>query len=72
MAAKDAKKIVYRYNGEEKSEEVEVDFNDDILLPQTGGIMMRHGKQWKAVKRDIESSGVGEMKVIRLYLTDKF
>ena len=72
MSAKDAKQIVYRYNGDEKSEELEVDLDGEVALPQPGEYMVRKGKQWKAVHRIIESSGAGAIPVIRIFLTDQF
>jgi hypothetical protein len=72
MSARDTKQIIYRYNGDDTSEEIEIDFDGDIVLPQPGGIMIRKGKTWKAIHRAIESSGAGAMPIIRLFLTDKF
>ena len=72
MSARDTKQIIYRYNGDDTSEEIEIDFDGDIVLPQPGENMIRKGKTWKAVQRDIESSGAGAMPIIRLFLTDKF
>lgn len=72
MSARDTKQIVYRYNGDDTSEEIEIDFDGDIVLPQPGEIMIRRDKAWKAVRREIESTGAGSMPIIRLFLTDKF
>ena len=72
MGARDTKQIIFRFNGDETSEEIEIDFDGDIVLPQPGELMIRKGKTWKAVQRVIERSGAGAMPIIRLFLTDKF
>jgi hypothetical protein len=72
MSAKNAKQIVYRYNGDENSEELEVDLDGEVILPQPGEFMIRKGKQWKAVHRVVESSGAGAIPVVRLFLSDHF
>ncbi len=72
MSAKGAKQIVYRYNGDEKTEELEVDYDGDVVLPEPGGFMIRKDKQWKVVHRIIESSGAGAIPIIRLFLSDHF
>ena len=72
MSARDTKQIIYRFNGDDTSEEIEIDFDGDIVLPEPGEIMIRRGKTWKAVQREIETSGPGTMPIIRLFLTDKF
>ena len=72
MSSQGAKQIIYRYNGDEQSEELEVDLDGEVLLPQIGAFMIRKGKQWKAVHRIIESSGAGAIPIIRIFLTDQF
>jgi hypothetical protein len=68
---KDSRKIVYRYNGDASSDEVEVDFNGDMPVPRAGESVTRNGKQWRTIQVEIESDGVGMMKVVHLYLTDR-
>lgn len=72
MSFRGAKQIVYRYNGDEASEELEVDLDGEVLLPQTGEFTIRKGKQWKAIHRIVESSGAGAIPIIRIFLTDQF
>lgn len=72
MASKDAKQIVYRYNGIEADDEFEFDRDGEIDLPQVGEFILHKGNRWKAVHRIIESSGAGAVPIVRLFLTDKF
>lgn len=72
MSYRGAKQIAYRYNGDENSEEFEVDLDGEVLLPQTGEFMIRKGKEWKAVHRIIESSGAEAIPIIRIFLTHQF
>jgi hypothetical protein len=71
MSRKNAKQIVYRYNGVESSDEVEVDYDGDVPTPRTGDILSRKGKNWKAVHIITETSGSGAIPVLRVFLTDQ-
>ena len=65
------KQLVYRYNGVEGSEEVEVDRDGEIPTPGLGDIVFRKGKQWKAVHVITETSSGGSVPVVRVSLTDQ-
>jgi hypothetical protein len=49
MGSRDAKQFVYRYNGVESSEEVEVDYDGEVSVPMQNQIVTRKGKAWKAI-----------------------
>lgn len=73
MASKNAKQFVYRYNGVEASEEVEVDRDGEIPVPTQGQIITRKGKGWKVVAVMVEQTVAGPMAipVVRVFLADQ-
>ena len=73
MASRNAKQFVYRYNGVEASEEVELDRDGEIAVPKQGDIIKRKGKEWKAIAIIIQETVAGEpaIPVVRIFLTDK-
>jgi hypothetical protein len=73
MASKNAKQLVYRYNGVEASDEVEVDRDGEIAIPKQGEIIMRKGKEWKVVHVIRRETVAGEpaIPVVLVFLTDK-
>jgi hypothetical protein len=66
------KQVVYRYNGVESSEEVEVDHNDEIAVPETGQLMTRKGKTWKVVHviQQETVAGPRAIPILRIFLAD--
>jgi hypothetical protein len=74
MSAKDAKQVVYRYNGDPNSEEVEQDIDGVLRIPLKDELVSRNGKPWKVVHVSIEQSlnANGPISVLRLFLTDQF
>ena len=68
---KDPKQIVYRYNGVENSEEVEVDREGAIEIPERHGIITRNHKNWKAVHIFTEIGGEERLPLVRVFLTDQ-
>jgi hypothetical protein len=66
-----AKQVVYRYNGDPKSEETEPDLYGGGAVPEKDAVLKRKGKSWTVVKVDIETSGKN-IPIYRIYLTDKF
>lgn len=71
MASKNAKQVVYRYNGVESSDEHETDFDGKIPTPATGNIVYRKGKAWKAVHVNTQVSSDGSMPVVQIFLSDQ-
>jgi hypothetical protein len=50
VAAKDVRKLVYQYNGNERGEEVEEDVTVKAEIPIIGSTLERHGRGWKAIR----------------------
>ncbi len=73
LASKNAKQFVYRYNGIEASEEVEVDRDGEVAVPVQGDIIVCKGKEWKVVAVMIQEtvSGPQAIPVVRVFLTDQ-
>ena len=69
MAPEKAKTIVYRYNGDAKSDEEEFDLSGGFAVPERHALFIRHGKLWKTVRvrREIVSSG--RIPIVRVFLT---
>jgi hypothetical protein len=65
------KQFVYRYNGVESSDEVEVDHDGEIPTPNRDDIITRKGKRWKAVHVITQVSSDGSVPVVRVFLTDQ-
>jgi hypothetical protein len=53
---KPAKQIVFRYNGDPTTEEIDVDMDGDKSVPEQGSFIERKGERWKVVQVNVESS----------------
>jgi hypothetical protein len=64
------KQIVYRYEGDPKSEETVVDLDDEIEIPQKDGVIEQNGKRWKVAKVNKEQlyTHPPALPVYRVYL----
>jgi hypothetical protein len=73
MASKNAKQFVYRYNGVEASEEVELDRDGEIAIPKQGDVITRKGKEWKVIAVIVQETVAGPqaIPVVRAFLTDQ-
>lgn len=66
----EAKQIVYRYDGDEKSEEVEFDRDGEVRIPKPFEIINRKGKEWKVVHIITEQNlAQGAVPVYRIFLS---
>jgi hypothetical protein len=70
MAPKKAKTIVYRYNGDAKSDEEEIDQSGKFVVPERDALIMRHGKLWKTV-RVMKETGSGRIPIVRVFLAEQ-
>jgi hypothetical protein len=72
MGTTGAKQIVYRYNGDEKSEEVEQDLDGELAF-QEDQVILRKGKNWRIVHLgyEVSLSGQGPIPVVRVFLSDQ-
>jgi hypothetical protein len=72
MAQRDAKLIVYRYNGDATSEEVDPDMLGELTVPPKDSIITRKGINWKVVHFITEIASNRRVPLIRVFLTDQF
>jgi len=68
MVAKNAKQIVYRYDRVAESDEVEVDLDGDIRIPQKDEVLRRKEKGWRVVHVIEENAPDGRIPVFRVFL----
>ena len=74
MSALDIKQIVYRYNGDAKSDEVVNDLVGEFPRRAKGEIIERNGKQWKVIFINDECTIAGpqQVPIHHVFLTDQF
>jgi hypothetical protein len=53
---KPAKQIVFRYNGDPTTEEIDLDMDGDKSVPEQGSFVERKGERWKVVQVNVETS----------------
>lgn len=65
-----ARSIVYRYNGNPSSDQVELDAHDAVRIPEEGELIERENLQWRVQRVEWEHAGTGPkaVPVVRLYL----
>ena len=68
-----ARQIVFRYNGDTNTEEVEQDLDDSILLPARDSVYRRKGKSWRVAALQTTGSldSRGPIPIVTIFLTDK-
>jgi hypothetical protein len=68
-----AKQIVFRYNGDPTTEEIDLDMDGDKSVPEQGSFVERKGEKWKVVQVVVETSVMEpfEVPVHRVFLTNK-
>jgi len=66
------KQVVYRFNGNPKTDQVKDDLEDEIELPSKGNVLVIDGKRWKVIEIMTERSldARGPIPVVRIYLSD--
>ena len=72
MSAPDIKQIVYRYNGDSKSDEVVQDLVGEIPRHTRGEIIERKGVQWKVayINDEFTVAGPKQVPIHHVFLTD--
>jgi hypothetical protein len=68
------KKIVYRYNGDPKDDEIVLDINGEMPFSRMGEMTVRKGKRWRVavVRNDLNMDrSAPEIPIHRVFLTDK-
>jgi hypothetical protein len=68
-----AKQIVFRYNDDPTSEEIDLDMDGDKSVPEQGSLVERKGERWKVVQVSVETSVTEpfEVPIHRVFLTNK-
>jgi len=68
-----ARQIIFRYNGDANTEEVEQDFDDSIVVPEKDSAYQRKGKSWlvAAVQTTTSLDAKGPIPIIRIFLVEK-
>jgi hypothetical protein len=74
LPMRSAQQIVYRYNGDASTDEVEFDQDGDQEVPQKDSIITRKQGRWKVVHVIVEEtvSVPKAVPVHRVFLTDQF
>jgi hypothetical protein len=63
------KQVIFRYNGDAKSEEIAVDFDSADSIPEKNALISRRGKWWKVIDVHRTSTGATrELPVYRVFL----
>lgn len=71
--AKDSKTIVYRYDGDPSSEEIEEDMMGETSVPQKDAIVVRKGRRWKVVQVNVQRELTARaVPIHRVFLTSNF
>jgi hypothetical protein len=70
MAPTKAKKIVYRYNEDTKSDEEEFDPLGEFTVPEHNAMIAKHGKLWRTVHVEWVIGASGQIPIVRVFLTD--
>ena len=67
------KQIVFRYNGDPTTEEIDLDMDGDKSVPEQGSIIERKGERWKVVQINVEKNVTEpfEVPIHRVFLTNK-
>jgi hypothetical protein len=68
-----AKQIVFRYNGDPTTEEIDLDMDGDKSVPKQGSLIDRSGERWKVVQVNVERSVTEpfEVPIHRVFLSNK-
>jgi hypothetical protein len=68
------KQIVFRYNDDPTSEEIDLDMDGEKTTPEQGGVIERKGMRWKVLQVNVEANAAEpfEVPVHRVFLTNKF
>ena len=68
-----AKQIVFCYNGDATTEEIDLDMDGDKSAPQQGSFIERKGERWKVVQVNVvkDLTEPFEIPIHRVLLTNK-
>ena len=68
-----AKQIIFRYNGDPSTEEIDLDMDGDKSAPKQDSFVERKGERWKVVQVNVEKNLAEpfEVPIYRVFLTNK-
>jgi hypothetical protein len=68
-----AKQIVFRYNGDPDTEEIDLDMDGDKTVPKQGSFVDRKGGRWKVTQVNVEKNLTEpfEVPIHRVFLTNE-
>jgi len=68
-----AKQIVFRYNGDPTTEEIDLDMDGDKSVPEQGSFVERKGQRWKVIQVNVETNVAEpfEVPIYRIFLTNQ-
>jgi hypothetical protein len=68
-----AKQIVFRYNGDPTTEEIDLDMDGDKSAPEQGSFVERKGQRWKVAQVNVETNVAEpfEVPIHRIFLTNQ-
>jgi hypothetical protein len=68
-----AKQIVFQYNGDPTTQDIDLDMDGDKSVPEQGSLIDRRGERWKVVQVNVETNMTEpfEVPVHRVFLTNK-
>jgi hypothetical protein len=68
-----AKRIVFQYNGDQTTEEVDLDMDGDKSIPKQGSFIDRRGQRWKVFQVSMERNATEpfEVPTLRVFLTNE-
>jgi hypothetical protein len=71
---KSAKQIIFRYNDDPTTEEVDLDMDGDKSIPEQGVLIERKGQRWKVLRVNVETNATEpfEVPVHRIFLISEF
>jgi hypothetical protein len=69
-----AKQIVFRYNGDPTTEEIDLDMDGEKSTPEQGSVIERKGLRWKVLQVRVEKDPAEpfEVPIHRVFLTKEF
>ena len=69
-----AKQIVFRYNGDPATEEIDLDMDGEKSTPEQDSLIERKGERWKVlqVKVEVNVAEPFEVPIHRVFLTNNF
>jgi hypothetical protein len=69
-----AKQIVFQYDDDPTTEEIDLDMDDEKSTPDQGSLIERHWQRWKVLRVNVETNTAEpfEVPVHRVFLTNEF